>query len=97
MYGKFFGYLGHLALGGPGRQGCPRPALHEDVTQPGSPQKECGECARISRMPVSVQDRRAEKVVFSSSGVPLGHHPARAVSPSGCSENMETSIGHRHD
>jgi hypothetical protein len=41
---NFFGYLWHLALGAPGRQGCPRLTLHEDVTQPGSPQKECRVC-----------------------------------------------------
>lgn len=33
---------GHLAPSGPGRRGCPRLTLHEDMTQPESPQKECG-------------------------------------------------------
>jgi hypothetical protein len=86
---KVFGCFGHL--------GWPRLTLYEEVTQPESPQKECGGCARISRMPVSVQDGRAVTVAFNPPGVPIGHQPARALSPSGCAESMETSIGHRHE
>ncbi len=88
----------HPAPGGPGRLGCLRLTLHEEVTQSESPQKGCAEgCARISRMPVSVQDGRAVTVVLNPPGVPIGHHPARAVSPGGRSESMEASIGHRHE
>lgn len=39
---KVFGCFGTLTLGGPSRLGCPRLALHEGVTQPGSSPKECG-------------------------------------------------------
>jgi hypothetical protein len=87
---KVFDCFGHL--------GCPRLTLYEEVTQPESPQKECrGVCPNISRMPVSVQDGRAVTVALNPPGVPIGHHPARALSPSGRSKSMETSIGHRHE
>jgi hypothetical protein len=39
---NFFGWFGDLTLDGHGRKGCPRLTLHEEVTQPGLPQKECG-------------------------------------------------------
>jgi hypothetical protein len=39
---KVVGWFGDLTLDGHGRQGCPRLTLHEEVTQPGLPQKECG-------------------------------------------------------
>ena len=45
----------------------------------------------------SAQDGQAVPVVHKPLGVPIGYHPARAVSRSGRSESMETSIGHRHE
>ena len=43
------------------------------------------------------QDGRAVTVVLNPPVVPIGHHPSRAVSLSGRSKSMETSIGHRHE
>ena len=45
----------------------------------------------------SAQDGRAVPVVHKPLGVPIGYHPARAVSLSSRSESKETSIGHRHE
>lgn len=39
---------------------------------------------------------RAVTVGFNPPAVPLGHHPACAVSPHGRSKSMETIIGERH-
>jgi hypothetical protein len=86
---KVFGCFGHL--------GCPRLTLCEEVTQPESPQRRAEGCAKISRMPVSLQDGRTVSVVLNPPGVLIGHQLARVVSPSGRFETMETSIGHRHE
>jgi hypothetical protein len=67
---KVFGCFGYLALGGPGRLGCPRLTLHEEVHSLGHLSRSAEGCARISRMPVSVQDGRAMTVVLNPSWYP---------------------------
>jgi len=94
---KVFGCFGDLALGGPGLRGCPRLSCTRMCHSLSHHRRSAEGCARISRMPVSVQDGRAVTVVLKPFGVPIGYYPARAVSLSGRSESMETSIGHRHE
>jgi hypothetical protein len=67
---KVFGCFGYLVLGGPGRRGCPRLTLHEEVPRLGYFSRSAEGCARISRMPVSVQDSRAMTVVLNPSWYP---------------------------
>ena len=64
---KVSGSFGYLALGGPGRRGCPRLTLHEELHSLGHLSRSAQGCARISRMQVSVQDGRAVTVVLNPS------------------------------
>ena len=82
---------------GPGRRGCPRLSCTRMCHSLSHHRRSAEGSARISRMPVPVQDGRAVPVVHKPLGVPFGYHPARAVSLSGRSESKETSIGHRHE
>ena len=74
-----------------------RLTLREEVTQSGSPQKECGGvCPNQPHASVGPGWSRRDRGPQPSC-VPIGHQLAREVSPSGRSESMETSIGHRHE
>jgi hypothetical protein len=67
---KVSGSFGYLALGGPGHRGCPRLTLHEELHSLGHLSRSAEGGARISRMPVSVQDGRAMTVVLNPSWYP---------------------------
>jgi hypothetical protein len=59
--------FGYLALGGPGRRGCARLTLHEELHSLGHLSRSAQGCVRISRRQVSVQDGRAVTVVLNPS------------------------------
>ena len=65
-----FGCFGYLALGGPGRRGCPRLTLREELHSLRHLSRSAEGRTRISRMQVSVQDGRAVTVVLNPSWYP---------------------------
>lgn len=96
---KVFGCFGFLGLGGPGRRGCPRLTLHEEVHSLSHLRRSAEECTRISRMPVSVQDGRAMTVVLNPSWYPKadtirnGRYP-QAVIPRVWNRALVTVMSH---
>ena len=89
---KVFGWVGDLKLGSPAAVASPVNTARGGNTAWVITSEELRGGARTSRMPVSVRDGRTVTVVLNPPSVPIGYHPARALSPSGCSESMETSI-----
>jgi len=67
---KVFVCFGYLGLGGPGRRGCFRLTLHEEVHSLSHLRRNTEGCTRISRMPMSVQGGRAMTVVLNPSWYP---------------------------
>jgi len=67
---KVFGCYAYLGPGGPGRRGCPRLTLHEEVHSLSHLRRSAEGCTRISRMPVSVQDGRTMTVILNPSWYP---------------------------